>query len=131
NAVEKGEVPLVMTNNYYWYSMVKEVGSPEKLNSALHYVGKQDPGAIVAVSGAGILNTSKKKDLAQKFLAFMISQKGQQVQIDTTGEYPVRAGVVSPFNLHPIEKYEVAPVTSADIGSAAEAYVLEREAGII
>jgi iron(III) transport system substrate-binding protein len=131
NAVEKGDVAMAITNNYYWYSMVKETGSADKLNSALHFVGKQDPGAVLAVSAAGILKSSKRKADAQKFIAFMVGPAGQQAQVNTTGEYPVRPGIVSPFKLDPIERYEAAPVTSADFGSAAEAYVLEREAGII
>jgi iron(III) transport system substrate-binding protein len=130
NAVEHGEIPMALTNNYYWYSMAKETGA-DKLSSAIHLVGKQDPGALLTVSAAGVLKSSKKVATAQKFLAFLISEKGQQAMIDTVGEYPVRAGIKSPFNLPPLEQYGAAPVSSADIGGAAEAYALEREAGLI
>ena len=130
NAVENGEIPMALTNNYYWYSMAKEKGA-DKLSSTIHLVGKQDPGALLTVSAAGILKTSKKNELAQKFLAFMVSEKGQQAMIDTVGEYPVRHGIKSPFNLPPMEQYGAAQVSSADIGGAADAYALEREAGLI
>jgi iron(III) transport system substrate-binding protein len=130
NAVENGEIPMALTNNYYWYSMAKEKGA-DKLNSAIHLVGKQDAGALLTVSAAGILKSSKKSAMAQKFLAFLVGEKGQQAMIDTVGEYPVRAGIKSPFNLPPMEQYGAAPVSSADIGGAAEAYALEREAGLI
>jgi iron(III) transport system substrate-binding protein len=90
--------------------------------------GKSYNGNRVAMNA---VENGEKAALAQKFLAFLVSEKGQQAMIDTVGEYPVRAGVKSPFNLPPIEQYGAAPVSSADIGGAAEAYALEREAGLI
>lgn len=55
-AVENGEVDMALINNYYWYTLKKEKG---ELNSRLHYFGNQDPGALVTVSGAAVLKSSK------------------------------------------------------------------------
>jgi len=129
NAVDNGEIAMALSNNYYWYSLAKEDG-PDKLNSALYSFPGNDPGNIYNVSAAGLLKTSKNPAAAQRFLAFMVSEQGQQAMIRTTAEYPVLPGLTSPFNLPPLTNF-TAPVTPADMGSASEAYALEREAGLI
>ena len=100
------------------------------MNSALYSFPGNDPGNIFNVSAAGVLKSSRKAAAAQRFLAFMVSKPGQQAMVATTAEYPVLAGVVSPFPLPPLAGFS-APVTPAAIGSAAAAYDLEREAGLI
>jgi len=42
----------------------------------------------------------------------------------------VLAGLTSPYNLPPLSGF-TAPVSPADMGSASDAYALEREAGLI
>ncbi len=128
-AVENGEIAMALSNNYYWYSLAKERGA-DKLNSALHVFPGNDPGNIFNVSAAGVLKSSKNKDAAQRLLAFMVSRPGQEAMAATTAEYPVLAGVASPFPLAPLSGFQ-APVTPADMGSASAAYALEREAGLI
>ena len=129
NAVDNGEIAMALSNNYYWYSLAKEDG-PDKLNSALYSFPGNDPGNIYNVSAAGMLKTSKNPAAAQRFLAFMVSAPGQEAMIRTTAEYPVLPGLTSPYNLPPLTNF-TAPVTPADMGSASEAYALEREAGLI
>jgi iron(III) transport system substrate-binding protein len=128
-AVENGEIAMALSNNYYWYSLAKEKGA-DNLKSALHYLPASDPGNIYNVSAAGILKSSKKQPLAQRFIAFMLSKEGQEAMAKTTAEYPVIDGVTSPFPLPPLSNFQ-APVTPADMGSASDAYALEREAGLI
>jgi iron(III) transport system substrate-binding protein len=129
NAVEAGEIAMALSNNYYWYSLAQEVGEG-RLHSALYSFPGDDPGNIFCVSAAGLLRSSRKAALAQRFLAFMVSPPGQQAMVATTAEYPVLAGVRSPFPLPPLERFS-APVSPADLGAATEAYALEREAGLI
>jgi iron(III) transport system substrate-binding protein len=128
-AVENGEIAMALSNNYYWYSLAKEKGA-DKLNSALYSFPGNDAGNIFNVSAAGMLKSSKNQAAAQRFLAFMVSKPGQDAMVDTTAEYPVLAGVTSPFNLPPLTNFQAA-VTPADMGSGAEAYALMREAGMI
>ncbi len=128
-AVENGEISMALSNNYYWYSLAKEKGA-ENLNSALYSFPGDDAGNIFNVSAAGMLKSSKNQAAAQRFLAFMLSQAGQQAMIETTAEYPVLAGLTSPYGLPPLANFQ-APVAPADMGSAADAYALEREAGLI
>ena len=128
-AVENGEIAMALSNNYYWYSLAREKGAAN-LKSALYSFPGDDAGNIYNVSAAGMLKTSKNPAAAQKFLAFMVSKPGQDAMVDTTAEYPVLDAVTSPFNLPPLSRF-TAPVTPADMGSASQAYALERDAGMI
>jgi iron(III) transport system substrate-binding protein len=128
-AVQNGEIAMALSNNYYWYSLAREKGAA-KLETALYSFPGEDAGNIVNVSAAGMLKTSRNQEAAQRFLAFMVSRAGQEAMVATTAEYPVLDGVVSPFDLPPLDNFR-APVTAADIGSAAAAYALMREAGLI
>lgn len=129
-AVEAGEVPAALINNYYWYSVAAEVGDAN-VKSALFYFGDKDAGALITVSAAGILKSSKKQETAQKFLAFMVSEEGQAAIVGSVAEYPVRPGVESPYALKPFAELDPPDVTPADLGDAADALVLEHEAGLV
>ena len=128
-AVENGEIAMALSNNYYWYSLAREKGAAS-LASAIHSFPGDDAGNIVNVSAAGTLASSRNPAAAQKLLAFMVSREGQEAMAATTAEYPVIEGVASPFGLPPLEGFR-APVSPADMGSASDAYALEREAGLI
>ena len=128
-AVENGEVPAALINNYYWYNLAKEKGV-ENLKSRLYFVRHQDPGALVSYSGAAVLKASKNQAEAQKFVDFLASKKGQEALVAVRAEYPLRADVVSPFNLEPYAKLE-APVVSATTAQDKEhATKLIEEAGL-
>lgn len=129
NAVEAGEIATALVNNYYWYGLAKERGE-KNMKSAIHFFQKGDPGALVNVSPMGILKTTQKADLAQKFLAFAVSEAGQNAMLATYAEYPVRPGVKPHFDLKPLDEIGVA-ITAHEVGGAALAYELQREAGIL
>lgn len=129
-AVERGEIPAALINNYYWFTLAKEIGAT-KMRSALHYIRHQDPGALITVSAAGALKTARNPAAAQAFLAFLVSDEGQQVIVDSMAEYPLRPGIRSPFALEPWDRLDPPPVTPAMIGDAAEAIPLVREAGLV
>ncbi|MFT0533604.1 extracellular solute-binding protein [Castellaniella hirudinis] len=128
-AVERGEIATALVNNYYWYIVANEVGA-DKMKSALHYAGPQDPGGLITCSAAGVLKTAAHADAAQQLLAFMVSQAGQDAMVDTVAEYPLRPGVKTPFALKPFDQLHPPAVSPADLGDAADALTLRREAGL-
>ena len=130
NAVANGEIAMVLSNNYYWYSLAQEKGGADKVDSALYTFPGDDAGNVYNVSGIGILKASKNMETAQKFVAFTMGKAGQTAMAATSAEYPVIADVTSPFPLPPLSRFS-APVTPADMGGATEAYALMREAGMI
>ncbi|MBN9015782.1 MAG: extracellular solute-binding protein [Rhizobiales bacterium] len=128
-AVEGGDLPIALSNNYYWYALAREIGAAD-MNSAIYNIGHGDPGTLVTVSGAGVLKSAKNVEAAQSFVAFMVSAEGQQAIVDAIAEYPLRPGIVSPFPLTPFDKLDPAPVTPDQLGDAEEALTLLREAGL-
>lgn len=128
-AVEQGEIATALVNNYYWYGLAKERGAAN-MRSALHYVARDDVGALINLSPAAVLKTSKRQQEALQLVAFMVSEAGQRAITATYAEYPVRAGIVSPFDLKPLAEIG-GSVTPSDIGTAQLAYTLERAAGIL
>lgn len=128
-AVEAGEIATALINNYYWFSIAQEVGE-DNMASALFYYRNRDPGGLVTATAAGVLKSSRNQDAAQKFVAFMVSAGGQQAIVDSNAEYPVRPGIESFFPLEPFEDLNPPPVGPSDIGDAAGALTLVREAGL-
>jgi iron(III) transport system substrate-binding protein len=128
-AVEAGEIASALINNYYWFALAKENGA-DKLKSAVHYFKKGDPGSLINLSPAAMLKTSKKPELAQKFLDYLVSEEGQKVAVASYAEYPVRPGITSPYPLKPLAEIG-CDVTPADVGSAKPAIELMKQAGIL
>lgn len=128
-AVEGGEIATALVNNYYWFAVAREIGA-DKMKSALHYMNHQDPGGLITVSAAGILKSSTQQTLAQELLAFMVSPAGQQAIVDSVAEYPLRPDISSPFALKPFDELDPPKVSPADLGDAADALALRREAGL-
>jgi iron(III) transport system substrate-binding protein len=116
-AVNAGEVDGGVIYHYYWFrdqAKTKEISG----NTALHYFRNQDPGAFVSISGGGVLNSSKKKDDAQKFLAFVTSKAGQEVlEKGTSFEYPVASGVPANPALVPLADLQAPAVNPSDLDS--------------
>ena len=128
-AVENGEVPAALINNYYWYALAKEKGA-DNLKTRLYFIRHQDPGALVTYSGAAVLKGSKNKEEAKKFVDFLASKEGQEAFVSVRAEYPLRTDVVSPFNMEPYAKLE-APVVSATTSEDKDnANKLIEEAGL-
>lgn len=88
DAVDRGDIPFALINNYYWDNMAREQGA-DKLTSALYFMGTHDLGDLITVSGAAILKSSKNQDEAQQFIAFATSEAGQQILTDNSAQYPL------------------------------------------
>ena len=94
-AVNKGEVATGLVDHYYWYRLRDEVG-PSNTKSALHYFAPRDPGMLVDVSGAAILQSSKHAAEARRFLAYLVGKPAQTIIATSESyEYPLGPGVTT------------------------------------
>ena len=129
-AIDAGEVDGGIIYHYYWFrdqAKTKEISG----NTALHYFRNQDPGAFVSISGGGVLNSSKKKDQAQKFLAFVTSKAGQEVlENGTSFEYPVASAVPANPALVPLADLQAPAVNPSDL-DAKKVTDLMTKAGLL
>lgn len=129
-AVNDGQVPGGIIYHYYWFrdqAETKEISG----NTALHFFRNEDPGAYLSISGGGILNSSKKKDDAQKFLTFITSKAGQEVlENGTSFEYPVASGVPANPALVPLAQLQAPPVNPSNL-DAQKVTDLMTQAGLL
>jgi iron(III) transport system substrate-binding protein len=129
--VNNGESAIGLINHYYWYRLRAEIGQ-DSIHSALHYYAPRDPGELVNVSGAAVLKSSSKQSAAQEFVAFLVSQEGQEVIAHSHSyEYPLRPGVSPAPGLRPFAELHPAPLTPADLGDGSEALAMEQRLGLL
>ena len=83
------------------------------------------------VAGAGILETSQNKELAERFLEFMLSPVAQQYFAGQTFEYPVVAGVKTNRLLKPLPEINSPEIDMADMADLKGTLSLLRETGIL
>ncbi|HJQ87012.1 MAG TPA: extracellular solute-binding protein [Propionibacteriaceae bacterium] len=129
-SVNAGEIPCGVIYHYYWYR--DQAGTKEGSgNTALHYFKNSDPGAFVSLSAGGVLASSAKPAEAQQFLAFITSQKGQRVLVDSGSmEYAVAVGVASDPALPPLQSLQAPSVDPVDLNSE-KVIALMTDAGIL
>ncbi|HEX4218199.1 MAG TPA: extracellular solute-binding protein [Acidimicrobiales bacterium] len=125
--VNKGQAEIGVLNSYYWYRLQDQVG-PAGMHSAISYLAPGDAGYVVDVSGAAVLASSKNKAEAQKFLAFLVSTKGQEIIAhDDSWEYPLGSGVTTARQQKPFSELQPAPLTMSQLGDGAIAVALLQE----
>ena len=93
------------------------------MQSAIHHFAGGDVGALMNVSGAAVLKSSRNQAAAQKFLAFLVSKPAQEMisKLDITFEYPLVAGVAANPILKPMSELQPPSLTLKQIGDDRDA----------
>ena len=94
-AIEAGVIDVGLINHYYVYELAAEVGA-DNVVTDLVFPEAGDPGALVNVTGAGILSEHPDAD---DLLAYLVSEAGQTYFVETTFEYPLVEGIAAPEGL--------------------------------
>jgi len=131
-AVDRGSVATGIINNYYWARLRTEEGAA-KMHSQIHHFANGEVGALVNVSGAAVLRSSKHPEAAQRFLAFLVSKPVQEMlgKSDIDFEYPLANGVAPNPLLKPFDQLQPPQISMAQLGDDQEAAELLRQAGLI
>jgi iron(III) transport system substrate-binding protein len=130
-AVNRGEVATGLVDHYYWYRLRDEVGKA-KTDSALHYFGGGDPGALVDVSGAAALKSSAHSAEAQRFLAYLVSRPAQQIVATSESyEYPLGSGVTTQRPLKPFAQLQPPQLTVEQLGDGRSALQQLQQVGLL
>jgi iron(III) transport system substrate-binding protein len=128
--VNSGEVPAGIIYHYYWYRDQEESGENSD-SSRLHFFGKQDPGAFVSVSGAGVLKSSDDAADARKFVDYLTSKEGQQVIADSYAlEYTLNPQVALDRDVKPLSELQPPAVDVSDL-NGPKVVGLMQEAGFL
>jgi iron(III) transport system substrate-binding protein len=128
-AVGAGEIEVGFTNHYYLYRFLTQQG--EAFPARNYHPRSGGPGALIMVSGAGVLATSKNKEAAEKFLEFMLSPVAQQYFASQTFEYPLVEGVATQRGLVPIAQVKNPAVALKDLADLQGTQRLLRESGAL
>jgi iron(III) transport system substrate-binding protein len=130
-AVNAGQIDAGIINHYYWFEAAAEEGKDE-IPSKLHYFGNEDAGALVNISGAGALGSSGDPELAQDFLAYIVSEEGQTAMTESGDwEYPLNSAVPPPPGLKPFDSLEPPKVSPADLGDGSASVELMEQVGLL
>lgn len=114
--VDAGTVDLGLINHYYWYEKQAEVGEGN-VTAKLHFVGNGDPGALVNVSGVGVLKDSVSDPDTRRFVEYLVSKKGQQYFAEKTFEYPLTDEVSPAAGLPTVEQLDPPSLDLDDLNS--------------
>ncbi|MFQ5924989.1 MAG: iron ABC transporter substrate-binding protein [Dehalococcoidia bacterium] len=128
-AAGAGEIDVGFVNHYYLYRFLQEEG--ESFPARNYYLKGGDPGVTMLVAGAGILTTSKNKDVAERFLEFMLSPVAQQYFASQTFEYPLVEGVRTHRELVPLDQLELPNLDLSNLSDIEGTLDLLRETGVL
>jgi iron(III) transport system substrate-binding protein len=118
-AVAAGEIDLGLVNHYYLY-LVKEEQPDAKV--ANHYLESGDPGALVSVAGAGIIEGTDNEESAREFVEYLLSDEGQRFYTEEAeeAEYPLVEGIEPKEGLPALDSLEGPDVDLDSFGPELE-----------
>jgi iron(III) transport system substrate-binding protein len=128
-AVANGEIDVALLNHYYLYRFLAEQGEGFKARN--YYFDNGDLGGIFLVAGAAVLDTSKHKAEAEKFIDYLLSPKAQQYFADQTHEYPLVQGVTPGRDLPPLSTLATPEIDLSDLTDLKGSLDLMRQTGIL
>lgn len=128
-AVAAGEIEAGFVNHYYIYEVAQEDG---EIPVANHFFTGGDPGSLVNVAGAGILESSDQVEEAEELLDYLTGEPGQTYFSSEVWEYPVAHRYPAPIQLVPLGEIESPDIDLSDLGGSLEpALELLAEVGLL
>jgi iron(III) transport system substrate-binding protein len=127
-AAANGEISVGFVNHYYLYRFLAE--DPDYTASNKVY-GGGDPGGLVNVAGAGVVDTASHVDEANQLIDFLLGEEAQTYFAEETYEIPV-AGDVQPVEGVPsLDELTLATVDLNRLDDLAGTLALLTELGIV
>lgn len=127
--VASGEVDVAFVNHYYLYRALEEQG--QDFGARNYNFPNTDPGNLVIVAGAGVLETAENPQAAQSFIQYMLSEEAQQFFADETFEYPMIEGVQTAEGLEPLSEIQSPDVNLGNLDDLEGTLELLRETGVL
>jgi iron(III) transport system substrate-binding protein len=130
-AVAAGDIDLGLVNHYYLYLVREEQPDAPIAN---HFLESGDPGALVSVAGAAVLESSDQEGDGNAFLEYLLSDDGQRFYVDEAeeAEYPLVADIEPKEGLPALDSLQGPDVDLSSFGAEHEATIeLLRETGYL
>ena len=129
NAIATGEVEVGFINHYYLMNALAEQGDTFPVRN--HFIGGEDPGALVNVASVGILSTAKKPTEAQAFVDYLLAEGSQEFFANQTNEYPLIEGVPANPALPALDEVSSPDIDLSDLSDLEGTLRLIQEAGVL
>ena len=127
-AVAAGEIDAGFVNHYYLYRFLAEDPDYPAANKLF---GGGDPGGLVNVAGAGILDTASNTAEAQAFIDFLLSEEAQSYFAEETYEIPVARSVSPVEGVPTIDELTLPDIDLNKLDDLAGTLALLTELGIV
>jgi iron(III) transport system substrate-binding protein len=129
--VDAGKVPVGLVNHYYLGEIAKERGTTaDKLNAKLHFFAAGDSGAMVNVSGVGVLNRSATDKDVRTLVDYLLGTEAQTYFAQQTFEYPLVSGAPAPAYVPPLADLKVPAVDLNDLETLEASIALIKGSGL-
>jgi iron(III) transport system substrate-binding protein len=130
-AVDRGEISAGLIDHYYYYRTRDEIGA-SKIRARLHYFAPRDAGALVDVSGAAVMKSSKHAKDAQEFVAYLVSKPAQELIAKSQSyEYPLGSGVKTKRDIKPFSELKPPDISVNDLGDGRGALRALEQVGLL
>ncbi len=128
DAVIAGEVDVAFINHYYLMQrLVEDPDAP----AANYFLTDGDPGALVNVAGAGILDSSENGESARVLVEYLLGSEAQEYFASETKEYPLIEGVEPDPELPPLDEIGTPEIDLSDLSDLEGTLELLQEVGIL
>lgn len=111
-AVGRGEIDFGLVNHYYLHRFTAE--SPE-FPASNYYLPDADIGSLVNVAGAGVLASSENREVALRFVSFLLTPISQRHFASEVNEYPLLTGVPTGAGLPPLSELRTPEIDLTDL----------------
>ena len=128
-AAGRGEIDFGLVNHYYLFRFLDEQGDDFPVRNL--YPEDADIGSLVNVAGAGILASSDQPELAQQFVAYLLSENAQQHFADEVFEYPLTPGIETNPLLTPLSELETPDINLSNLDDLEGTLQLLQEVGAL
>lgn len=128
DAVARGEIDIGFTNHYYLFRFLAEQGEgfPARI-----YFTEGDAGSMINIAGVGIVKTSTKREAAEQFIRFLLSDAAQEHFASANYEYPVTGHVEAHPLLPALEEIETPDMDLSHLEDLQGTLELMQKVGVI
>lgn len=131
-SIAAGECSAALVNHYYWVRMLTSRSEDRRAlaeATALAFPETGD-GTHVNITGAGVAANAPNPEAAVAFLEFLVSERGQELLVSETKEFPMVDGVALPDGLEALPEFIESAVALTKLGeNQATAQTLYDRAG--
>ncbi|HVM39221.1 MAG TPA: iron ABC transporter substrate-binding protein [Acidimicrobiia bacterium] len=127
-AVDRGEIDVGLVNHYYAPKLRSE---DPGLDARNHFMAGGDPGALINVAGAAVIEGSDKREEALEFVRFLLSEEAQEYFARDTFEYPLVDAVEPVDELPPLASVEHPEVDLSNLDDLRGTLDLLRDVGLL